>query len=115
MILCGRQNLREGSSLSPATVGGLLTSSNFAQGATGLSTGDQLNLARQECGLRFGGTFDAYEVSIFPGFGERGVVGNLLSDEGRLLAEFEGRLTAAGAAGTYRDPVGGRGEWAVER
>lgn len=45
----------------------------------------------------------------------RGVVGKLLSDEGRMLAEFEGRLTAGGAAGTYRDRFGGSGEWEVEQ
>ena len=43
----------------------------FSQGGNALSTGDQLNFARQEFGLRFGGAFDAYEVSILPGFGDQ--------------------------------------------
>ncbi len=42
----------------------------------------------------------------------RGVVGRLLDDEGRTLAEFDGVvLPGGGARGTYRARGGGMGEW----
>lgn len=44
----------------------------------------------------------------------RGVSGTLLDDEGKELAEFEGRVTRSGASGTYRDRTGGEGEWKWE-
>lgn len=44
----------------------------------------------------------------------RGVVGKLLDDEGKELAEFEGRVTAAGASGTYQARTGETGEWKWE-
>ena len=44
-------------------------------------------------------------------FSGRGLSGTLLDDEGKELAGFEGRVTANGAVGTYRDYKGGVGEW----
>lgn len=44
----------------------------------------------------------------------RGVVGTLVDDEGRELAEFQGAMTASGASGTYRDRNGESGEWQWE-
>ena len=41
----------------------------------------------------------------------RGVRGKLLDDEGKELAEFDGQLTPAGAAGKYRALNGEVGDW----
>lgn len=41
----------------------------------------------------------------------RGVVGKLLNDDGRTLADFDGAMTKSGWSGTYRDKFGGSGSW----
>lgn len=47
-------------------------------------------------------------------FSGRGITGTLSDDDGKELAEFEGRVTASGAAGSYRDFQGGSGTWQLD-
>jgi len=43
------------------------------------------------------------------------VSGAILDDGGNVLASFEGRVSATGMSGTYRDRTGEEGDWSWDR